>query len=374
MLTATLEKKFLEGRGPISFDEALAVMALPPRELPDLLALAHRVRLASCGPEVEVESIISAKTGGCSEDCSFCSQSRHWEGPVRPQPLLDVAQMVQAARRSEELGATEFCIVMAIRGPDDRIMDQVLKAVEELHTQTSMQVACSLGLLTAEQVQILAASGIHRYNHNLETSRSFFPNICQTHTWQDRYETCRLVKEAGIELCSGGIFGMGESTEQRVEFAFELAALDPHEVPVNFLNPRPATPLENRPIVDALDAIKTIVMLRLALPATTLRYAGGREMTLGDLQSVGMLAGVNAIIIGNYLTTLGRSPEQDLKMLADLGMPIKGRAPAQEPPEGAVNLTEENLDPGRLCKSCGRRLDVQVFPQEFRSSCPVCTK
>jgi len=202
-------------------------------------------------------------------------------------------------------------------------MERTLEAVAAIKDKVGIHVACSLGILTREQTAELANAGVHRYNHNLETARSFFPRIVTTHTWEERYETCTLVREHGMELCSGGIMGMGETWEQRVDFACELRELSPHEVPLNFLNPRPGTPLGDRPTVAAMDAIRSIALFRLMMPATVLRYAGGREVTLGELQGMGMLAGINALIIGNYLTTLGRAPEEDLRMLADLGMPVK---------------------------------------------------
>lgn len=307
----------------ITPEQALEILELPETQVPELVALAHQVRLDNAGAEVEVESIISAKTGGCPEDCSFCSQSRHWPTPVRPEPFIEIGPLVEAAKRSQEQGATEFCIVLAVRGPDERIMSQVLQAVEALHRDTDMHVAASLGILTRSQAIALRDAGVRRYNHNLETARSHFGRIVTTHTWEERWETCRLVLDLGMELCSGGIFGMGETKAQRVEFAFELRELGPREIPINFLNPRPGTPLADRPLVKPLDAIKTIALFRLLFPDTVLRYAGGREVTLRELQSLGMLAGINGIIIGNYLTTLGRSPEEDLAMLADLKMPLK---------------------------------------------------
>jgi biotin synthase len=307
----------------ITPDVALEILNLPESEVPALVALAHQVRLDNAGAEVEVESIISAKTGGCPEDCAFCSQSRHWPTPVRPEPFIDIPPLVDAAKRAQEQGATEFCIVLAVRGPDDRIMKQVLAAVDALHSDTDMHVAASLGILTREQALQLKDAGVRRYNHNLETARSHFDKIVSTHTWDERWETCQLVGELGMELCCGGIFGMGETKEQRVEFAFELRELGPREIPMNFLNPRPGTPLADAGLVAPLDAIRTIALFRLLFPDIVLRYAGGREVTLRELQSLGMLAGINGIIIGNYLTTLGRKPEEDLAMLSDLKMPLK---------------------------------------------------
>ena len=309
--------------GTITPDVALEILNLTEAEVPALVALAHQVRLDNAGAEVEVESIISAKTGGCPEDCAFCSQSRHWPTPVRPEPFIDIPPLVDAAKRAQEQGATEFCIVLAVRGPDDRIMQQVLAAVDALHKDTEMHVAASLGILTREQAVQLKDAGVRRYNHNLETARSHFSKIVSTHTWEERWETCELVLELGMELCCGGIFGMGETKEQRVEFAFELKQLGPREIPMNFLNPRPGTPLADAGLVAPLDAIRTIALFRLLFPDIVLRYAGGREVTLRELQSLGMLAGINGIIIGNYLTTLGRKPEEDLAMLSDLKMPLK---------------------------------------------------
>ena len=316
----------LDGDGTLTPDDARDIVALPDERIPELIALAHRVRLAHAGPEVEVESILSAKTGGCPEDCHFCSQSGRFETTVRPEPFLPIPDIVEAARRSQETGATEFCIVLAIRGPDDHIMERTLEAVAAIREQTTMQVACSLGILTREQAVTLADAGVHRYNHNLETARSFFPNVATTHSWDERYETCKLVKDVGMELCSGGIMGMGESWDQRIEFAFQLRELGPCEIPLNFLNPRPGTPLADRPVLGPLEALRCIALFRLVHPDVLLRYAGGREVTLRELQATGMLAGINALIVGNYLTTLGRSPEQDLAMLADLGMPVKGKS------------------------------------------------
>jgi biotin synthase len=336
-LTDVLERceaALLQREEPIAREDALELTQLADERLPDLIALSHRVRLTFAGPEVEVESILSAKTGGCPEDCHFCSQSGRFETTVRPEPFLPSDQIVEAARRSEADGATEFCIVLAVRGPDDFIMEKTLDAVAAIRKNTNMNVACSLGILTWPQAEALRDAGVHRYNHNLETARAFFPEICTTHTWEERYETCLMVKDLGMELCSGGIMGMGETPTQRVDFAFELRELGPAEIPLNFLNPRPGTPLADRPVLSPLDALRCIAIFRLVHPSAIIRYAGGREVTLGDMQATGMLAGINAIIIGNYLTTLGRSPSDDLRMLADLGMPVKSGIPVKRGNDG----------------------------------------
>jgi biotin synthase len=299
------------------------VLRLPDDRLEELLALAHRVRLKWCGDEVEVEGIISLKTGGCPEDCHFCSQSGQFTSPVR-SAWLDIPQLVAAARQTAATGATEFCIVAAVRGPDERLMAQVRAGIEAINAAVEINIACSLGMLTQDQVDELRDMGVHRYNHNLETARSFFPQVVTTHSFEERWETCVMVKESGMELCCGGLVGMGESLEQRAELAAQLAELDPHEVPLNFLNPRPGTPFGDLPVVDGKDALRTIAAFRLAMPRTILRYAGGRELTLGDLGTRdGLLGGINAVIVGNYLTTLGRSPDQDLALLEELRMPVK---------------------------------------------------
>ena len=319
---STAREQVLERGVGLTEAQALACLQLPAERLPELLQLAHEVRLRHCGPEVEVEGIISLKTGGCPEDCHFCSQSGLFASPVRAA-WLDIPSLVKAAVETAATGATEFCIVAAVRGPDAKLMDQVRAGVAAIRAAVDIQVACSLGMLTQEQVDDLTAMGVHRYNHNLETARSHFPNVVTTHTWEERFETLRMVREAGMEVCCGGILGMGETLEQRAEFAAQLAAIEPDEVPLNFLNPRPGTPFGDLPVMAADDALRAIAVFRLALPRTILRFAGGRELTLGDLARDGMLGGINAVIVGNYLTTLGRPATEDLDMLRDLQMPMK---------------------------------------------------
>jgi biotin synthase len=200
----------------------------------------------------------------------------------------------------------------------------VAAGIAAIRDEVEINIACSLGMLTPEQVDELAALGVHRYNHNLETARSYFPQVVTTHTWEERRETLRLVRAAGMEVCCGGIVGMGETVAQRAEFAAQLAELEPDEVPLNFLNPRPGTPFGEQEPMPVADALRTAAAFRLALPRVMLRYAGGREITLGDLGARrGLLGGVNAVIVGNYLTTLGRPAEADLDLLGELQMPIK---------------------------------------------------
>ena len=321
-LDAALQAVVDTGAG-LGYEDVLAVLRLPDEALPAVLQVAHEVRMRWCGPEVEVEGIVSLKTGGCPEDCHFCSQSGQFSSPVRAV-WLNIPELVEAARQTRATGASEFCIVAAVRGPDQRLMTQLREGVRAIQAAVDIQIAASLGMLTQAQVDELVEMGVHRYNHNLEAARSFFPEIVTTHSWQERWETCQMVKESGMELCCGGLVGMGETLEQRAELAVQLGELEPHEVPLNFLNPRPGTPLADRPLMSSTDALRTIAAFRLALPRTILRYAGGRELTLGDLGTrEGLLGGINAVIVGNYLTTLGRDPKRDLVLLSELQMPIK---------------------------------------------------
>ena len=312
------------GRGEgLSEQQLVEVLRVPDEQVPELLALAHEVRLAWCGDEVEVEGIVSLKTGGCPEDCHFCSQSGQFTSPVR-SVWLNIPELVEAARETAATGASEFCIVAAVRGPDERLMSQVRAGIEAITAAVEINIACSLGMLTQEQVDELRAIGVHRYNHNLESARSYFGDVVTTHSFEERWQTCQMVKDSGMELCCGGLVGMGETLEQRAELAAQLAALEPDEVPLNFLNPRPGTPFGDLPVMDGRDALRTIAAFRLAMPRTILRYAGGRELTLGDLGTRdGLLGGINAVIVGNYLTTLGRPADQDLELLRELRMPVK---------------------------------------------------
>ena len=325
MILEIARTQVLEDGVGLTQKQAVECLRLPDERVDELLDLAHEVRLAWCGDEVEVEGIVSVKTGGCPEDCHFCSQSGVFDSPVR-SAWLDIPALVKAAKETAALGASEFCIVAAVRGPDDRLMAQIRDGVRAILDEVEINIACSLGILTQAQVDELVELGVHRYNHNLETARSFFSHVVTTHSYDERLDTCHVVSNAGMELCCGGIVGMGESLEQRAEFAIELAVLEPDEVPLNFLNPRPGTPFGDRTPMSAVDALRAVATFRLVMPRTILRFAGGREITLGDLAERGVRGGINAMIVGNYLTTLGRPAVEDLTMLKELRMPIKALA------------------------------------------------
>jgi len=298
------------------------LMAVPHEEVPELLALANDVRADASGSSVGVEVLFNAKKGGCSEDCNFCSQSARYASDVVPERLQSVESFVRAAADAHERGATEFCIVVAVRGPSDALLARVCEAVREIKRTLPLKVAVSLGILREDQVGPLVAAGTDKVNHNLESSRRFFPKVCTTHTYEERLDTCRLIKQNGLELCCGGIIGMGESDEDRIDFLLELQALEPEEVPVNFLNPRPGTPFGDRSIVHPIEALRFVALTRLAMPRALVRFAGGREITLQGLQNLGMLSGASGIVLGNYLTTEGRPDDGDFAMLEQLGFEV----------------------------------------------------
>lgn len=335
ILDVARDKVLGNGEG-LNQDEVLAALQLGDDELPELLQLAHDVRVKYCGVDVSLEGIISLKTGGCPEDCHFCSQSGLFESPVRAV-TLNIPELVEAAKQTEKMGASEFCIVAAVKGPDDRLLNQVEDAIAAIHREVDINISASLGILTREQAHRLAQMGVKRYNHNLETARSFFPNVVTTHTWEERMDTQENVRAEGMETCCGGIIGLGETIEQRAEFAVQLASVEPEEVPMNFLDPRPGTPFADRPLVPRGEALRAVAAFRLAMPRTQMRFAGGTELVLGDDGTEqGLLGGANAVIGGNYLTTTGRAFEKDKDLVLDItpvgndGRPVNGQDPAYD--------------------------------------------
>ncbi len=314
----------------------------------DILALcaaADRVRQACCGNVVDLCSIVNVKSGGCSENCSFCAQSAHHPGEGSPiYGLKPQAEILAQAKAAAAAGAKRFCLVSQGRGPKysrNQEFEQVLETVRQIIAETDIKPCCALGEVTPEQAQALAAAGVTRYNHNLESSEAFFPNVATTHSWRDRVATIQHLKEAGIEACTGGILGMGESWDDRIDLALALRDLGVESVPLNLLNPRPGTPQGDRPRLDPYEALKAIALFRLILPEQIIRYAGGRETVMGELQALGLQAGINAMLIGHYLTTMGQPPEHDHAMLAELGLtggeaPVPGHAPGRMLHPGAV--------------------------------------
>ena len=315
-------ERVLQG-GAITFEEARDFIGM--EEWSDVLQLAAeatRIRQRFTGNEVDLCALVNAKAGQCAEDCKFCSQSGHWNTGVTAYPLMEADQIVERARQAKEFGAKRFCIVTATRGLSDRDLPLLCEAIRRVKDETGLVPECSLGFVTDEQLEQLKAAGMTRYNHNLETAESHFPDICTAHTYQDRLETLKQLRRHGLEICSGGILGLGESREERLQLAFALAELDVECAPINVLNPRPGTPLEGQAPPDPKEVIKTIAVFRFILPKSRLELGGGREVNLRDFQAMAFLAGANSLIIGGYLTTHGRRPNQDLQLLKDLGFTV----------------------------------------------------
>jgi biotin synthase len=332
-------KTVLEG-GELAYDDALALTGVSDTEIPYLAAAANEVRRKFAGNEIESCSLSNIKSGNCSEDCKFCAQSGHYktDSPVYPQ--ISVDEIVRQAKAAEAMGATEFCMVASGWGAtDEKEFATVLEAVRRLTKETKLFIDASLGFLNAEQLAALKEAGLYRNNHNLEASKGFFDKIVTTHTHAERMSHVEMVRHYGIHPCSGGILGMGETPKDRVDLAFELKKLKAECVPVNILNPRRGTPLGDIEPLTPMEIIKYIAIYRLVLPSATIKIAGGREVNLRDLQAMAMQAGANGLIIGNYLTTMGRNPAQDIQMLKDLGFDVTTPADRITSPEGHVSRT-----------------------------------
>ncbi|MBC5799504.1 MAG: biotin synthase BioB [Candidatus Eremiobacteraeota bacterium] len=323
---ATARRTALDHCSPLPRAELEALAGIPPAEIAGLLSLADEVRRRAYGNEAALEVLFNAKKGGCSEDCHFCSQSARYASDVEPERLQPAGEFVSAAHAAWNRGASEFCIVVAVRGPSRTLLERVCEASRQIKAELpTMTVAVSLGIMQDEHVAALVDASVDKVNHNLETSRRHFPAICTTHSYEERWQTCLRVKAYGLELCSGGIIGMGETVEDRIDFLCALQELEPSEVPINFLNPRPGTPLAGRSLVEPLEALRFVALARLALPRAVVRLAGGREITLAALQDLGMRSGANAIVLGAYLTTAGRPDADDLAMLQRTGHVVPSR-------------------------------------------------
>ncbi len=313
--------------GTISRDNALYLMQLDGDGVYDLFYWANHIRLRHFGHSVKACSIVSAKQGLCTEDCSFCSQSTRHQTGIEEFPLIGSPQILNAASRAEQDGSSSLGMVTSghsIRNPQD--LDRIGKAVEHLAKNTHIQPHGSFGMLTKESAETLVRCGLKRINHNLETSEAFFPKVCSTHSYQERINTIRVAKAAGLEICSGAIFGIGEGVEDRLEVAFALKMLDVDVVPLNFLHPIAGTPLESSVPLTPMESLKIISVFRFVLPNKEIKIAGGREKNLRDLQSWMFYAGANSMMIGNYLTTKGRKVDDDLQMIKDLALELQTSA------------------------------------------------
>jgi biotin synthase len=306
---------------PPSREEALAVLGAPDSELLGLLDAAYRVRHHFHGRRVKVHVLENAMSGMCPEDCHFCSQSSIATGEIERYRLETREEMVAAARKAKEAGAWKYCIVTSTRGPNERQLDVVCEAVREIKEKIGIRVCTSLGILERDQARRLKEAGVDRFNHNLESSARHFPEICTTHTYEDRVRTIQYVHEAGMESCSGGIVGMGEGDEDLVDLAFELRRLGVTSIPINLLNARPGTPLGKQPMPDPKYCLKVLCMARFVNPSRDIRCAGGREVVLRSLQPL-VLYPCNSIFTNGYLTTTGNADDQDVRMIRDMGFEL----------------------------------------------------
>jgi biotin synthase len=313
-----IAEKVLAGK-LIGEDDALKIAELGDNDTFDLLCFSDKIRKKLKGNKVNLCSIVNAKSGRCGEDCSFCAQSAHFKTDIKEYPLLKEEEILEKAGYSEKLGAHEFSIVTSGKELTDGDLQNITRTVSRIKEKSRILRCASIGMLDGKTAHHLKEAGLQKYHHNLETARSFFPKICSTHSYDENIETIRNAKREGLFVCSGGIFGMGESWEQRIEMALTLRGLDVDSVPINFLNPIKGTELEGRPLLNPLEALRIIALFRFILPKKEIIVCGGREVTLRDLQPMVFAAGATGILIGNYLTTEGREPEQDLQMIKDWG-------------------------------------------------------
>lgn len=310
---------------PIGAEDALSVITAGPVDLMEIFRASDGLRRRHKGDEINLCSIVNARSGACSEDCAFCAQSARYKTPVESYPLISTEEALGRAREAVGFRAREFSVVTSgYAERKEKDFESISKTVRAVAKETPLSVCASLGVLSGEQLARLEKSGLSRYHHNLETAASHFPKVCTTHSYEDDVDMVRRAKEAGFYVCSGGIFGLGESLEQRVELAMTLRELDVDSVPINFLNPIPGTPLEGKRDLTPVDCLKIIAMLRLVLPEKDLVVCGGREVNLRDLQSMIFYAGANGMMVGGYLTTSGRDYKDDLKMIDDLGLKVRG--------------------------------------------------
>ncbi len=315
-----LAGRVLEGHR-LTDRQGLAILGCGDEQLLDLLAAAYRVRYRWRGNRVHLNFLINAKSGQCGEDCGYCSQSSVSKAQIPEYGLVEPEQILAGARLAAQRRAATYCMVISGRGPSPQDLDTIARVVPQIKSEYGLKVCVSPGLLNAEQAARLKACGVDRINHNLNTSRRFYPNICTTHSYQDRLDTLRAVRDAGMEICCGGIVGLGEEDADVVELALRLGELAAEAVPVNFLQPIPGTPLQDVRRLSPVYCLKVLALFRLANPKCELRIAAGREMHLGPLQPLGLYP-ADSIFVGDYLTTEGQPPEDDFRMIEALGFEV----------------------------------------------------
>jgi biotin synthase len=341
----------------ITREEALRLGELEePVEIEALVERAWRARTERFADSTDMCSLVNAKSGGCAEDCGFCAQSRFAEAETPMHAMMEPEQILEHAKAAEAAGAHRFCMVTQGQGLSRRDFERVLEGTRLVAEHTNLKRCASIGHMSAERALALRDAGVQRVHHNVETAESYYDEVSTTVRYAGRIRTIQAVKEAGLETCVGGILNLGETREQRVEMAFQLAEIDPTSVPINLLNPRPGTKFGDREFMDPWEAVKWIAIFRLILPSALFRLCGGRVENLGDLQPLAVRAGVNGVMMGNFLTTLGNTPEEDREMFEDLGLnvarqPDNGSNPRPDNRDGWLegetpDVVEEHLDPG----------------------------
>lgn len=315
------KNKVLAGQN-VTEEEAEKIINVTDDSLEFLSDAANEITRKFCGNLIDVEALINAKKGKCQEDCSFCSQSSFYKTDIDTYKLLPAETIVQNAKAAKENGVKSFCLVCAWRGPTEKDFGQICEIIEKINAQVGIEVNCSLGFINEQMAMRLKKLGVKRYNHNLEAARSFFPKICTTHSYDERFDTNLIVKKVGLELCCGGIIGMGESRMQRLEIGLDLARLSPEECPINMLVPQKGTPLSSQQKLSISEILRTIAVFRFLMPRTILKIAGGREIYLKDEQEKALLGGANGIITGGYLTIEGNAAMQDFQMISKMGLEV----------------------------------------------------
>jgi biotin synthase len=315
-----LGEKVLQGHS-VSYDEALTLIGIPQHDIMLAAAYANKIREHFAGKRIDMCGVINARSGLCSEDCKFCAQSVFHTTSISAYDLLDANQLLEKAKDTEKLGAKRVSIVTSGKGMESNpAFARIIEAIQVIQQNTRLNVCANLGTITPQQAQTLAGVGVKRYAHNIETSERFYPSICSSHPFSERIATLRAAKAAGMELCTGGIIGMGESWQDRIDMAFTLKEHDVRSIPLNILNPIRGTALENVTTPNPLEILLTFALFRFILPDKVIRPAGGREINLRDMQGSALLAGANGLIVGNYLTFTGREAAMDFVMARDAGM------------------------------------------------------
>lgn len=355
-----LAERVLDG-GSISRSEALAILDSHDDELLDLVAAAFNLRQKYFGKTVQLYFLMNAKSGLCPEDCHYCSQSKISDAPIPKYSILNREKLLDGARLAAERQSKTYCIVISGRAPNEREIKAIETIVPEIKQQYGLNICACLGLLSESQAQRLAAAGVDKVNHNLNTSQDYYKEICTTHTFEDRLETLKNVRKAGLQLCSGGIIGMGESRKDIVDMAFSLRELSVESIPLNFLHAIDGTPMQQKEYLTPRDCIRALAMVRFVNPSSELRIAGGRERHLRSLQPLGLYI-ANSLFVGDYLTTQGQAPSEDYQMIQDLGFEITGQAISPSP-------SAENQPCGNSCEnSCNSSATSTSTPNANQSA------